>query len=633
MRKNISLVLLTTFIAGVALTGLLMFASTPITAAPQDIPFPDQRDAVSMGVTWLIENKQNEDGGYGINFNTGQPASTPASTLDAVMAIAGAGYNPAAPYLGKSETPISYLEGNGAALKSFSDFSGGSTGKIVLALTAANIDPRDFAGIDWVMTLNDQISTTGQINTSDAFNQSLAILALTAVDEPILASSLTWLKDQQDSDGSWDDGFGTTQNADATAMSIMALTAAGLPAQDPVIVKALAFLNESQLAIGGWEYGPGYGENANSTGLVVQALSATGENFTIDSGPWVKDDITPLAALLAWQNETGAFQADFGQGRFDDFFATVQAIPAATGKPLPLPARLEAAQQAVACLPTLQDPESGGWEQFASFGVNAAGTSRAIQAVAAVGQDPQAEDWTPAEVNAVEALEALTPDYLSAERGGRVGIVIQGVVAAGSPYDPADFAGYDLPLQLTSYLSDTGEYANTAFGVVAQNEAMLGLLAVNELVDLSAADFLLDAQVDGDWGGPDANGISLNTLGRLGFTLPQAIDNVRAKQEADGGWGFGVPSDPSSSSEVVQGLIQNDENPFSPEWSKVVSGTLANAADLVLAQQGDNGCWPNRWGPGDDPFATTDGILLLVQQPDWGTRDLYLPLVSSPASK
>jgi outer membrane biosynthesis protein TonB len=57
------------------------------------------------------------------------------------------------------------------------------------------------------------------------------------------------------------------------------------------------------------------------------------------------------------------------------------------------------------------------------------------------------------------------------------------------------------------------------------------------------------------------------------------------------------------------------ENPYGPEWSQIVSGTLTSAADVLLALQGENGCWPNLYGPGDDPYSTTDAIILLAQEP------------------
>ena len=137
------------------------------------------------------------------------------------------------------------------------------------------------------------------------------------------------------------------------------------------------------------------------------------------------------------QAESGAFQADFGDGPLDDFFSTVQSIPAAAGKAFPLNGRTQSAQRAADCLLTLQDAETGGWEQFATFGVDAAGTSRAIQALAAAGRDPA--PYLP-------VLEASTPDYLSFSRGGGIGIVMQGVVAAGG--DVHDFAGLDLVEQM-----------------------------------------------------------------------------------------------------------------------------------------------------------------------------------------
>lgn len=605
----------------------VMAESTAVTpTAAADIPFPDQRAAADAAINWLVVTHQNDDGGYS-NFSAGanQAPSGVAGTMDAILAIAAAGHNPAANYPGKSANPLTYLQDNPAAVAAYAASGGGPAGKVVLGLTAVNQNPRDFIGYNFVISLTSQLSPTGQYNAVTAFEQSLALLALTAVREAAPLSAAQWLKDQQAANGSWDDGYGTDSNPDATAMAIMALVGQGEPLAGTVLSAAAAFLADAQLPTGGWEYGLGLGANANSTALAIQALSALGEDFYTVGGPWDQGGNTPLAALLALQNSTGAFQSDFGFGPFDDFFATTQAVAGAVGRPYPLPARYEAATQAIACLATLQDPATGGWEQFAGFGVNAAGTSRAIEAIRAFGGDPQSAAWTPGGVNAVKALEDLTPAYLAGGRGGRVGIVMQGVVAGGAPYTVANFAGYNLPISVTAYLSPTGEYDSTAFGPAAHNEAMLGLITAGYDPDPTAVAWLQNAAVNGSWGGGDSDGISLNVLGRLGAVGPKgAFSNLRRTQQADGGWGFGGPSSPNSTSEVVEGLVQNGDNPFAPAWSVIVSGTLQNPADAIIQQQAANGCWPNLYGPGDDPYATTDAILLLMVDPPWAERPSYL---------
>jgi len=592
-----------------------------------EIPYPDQLLSLEVAINWLVRNNQNPDGGYGIDFGTGAPASNVSSTLDAILAIASAGYNPASNYFLQEMSPIDFLNNHVGEMMAFANGSGGANGKLILALVIANQDPRSFGGEDWVTMLTAQYSPSGAYNTADAFNQSLAILALVSVNESIPPNASVWLKGKQAGDGSWDDGFNTMKNSDSTAMSIMALVAAGTPAGDQSLSKAIQFLKESQLPAGGWEYGPGFGVNANSTALVVQALSAVGEDFYSQDSSWAKNNRSPMEVLLSWQGSSGAFQADFGQGPSDNFFATTQSIPAVTGKPLPLPGRAESARRAISCLASLQDPDSGGWEQFVGFGINAAGTSRAVEAIAAGGGDPQSDLWTPGVTNAVKALEDLTPDYVSSGRGGRVGTVMQGVVAAAEPYDVSNFAGFDLPLKVSSYLSQTGEYDDTSFGVVAHSEAMLGLIVAESEVAPSAVDFLLNSHENGDWGSPDGNGIALNVLGRLGVRLSTAINNLHMTQAGDAGWGLGPPSDPSSTSEAIQGLIQNDENPFAPGWSKIIQGKVISSADTIINLQESNGCWPNRWAPGDDPFGTTDAIMLLVKEPEWNMHHILLPAI------
>jgi hypothetical protein len=587
----------------------------------------DQREAAAEAVAWLLHESLNIDGGFGVDFGTGEPASNLPTTLDALLALSAAGDNVNAPHFMRPVSPVAYLKNNSTELIEYAGSTGGANGKVIMALAAANQDARKFAGHDFVTKLKGQLKSDGSYNNTNAYNQALSILALTAVGQPVPAKAVAWLEQQQAGDGSWSDGFGTAHNVDATAMSIMALFGAGRDSGSGSLKAALGFLADSQLPTGGWEYGQGFGENANSTALAVQALSAAGENFYDDKGEWAKNGRAPLTALLSWQSATGAFQADFGQGRQDNLFATVQALPAATGKPFPLPSRSEAVREAVLCLAELQDMGSGGWEQFAGFGVNAAGTSRAVEAIDAAGGDPQAAAWTPGSVNAVEALQDLAPAYVESGRGGRVGIVAQGVVAAGAPYSVSDFAGLNLPEIIDERLEADGSYDDASFGILAHAEAMLGLLVSGQEVDPLAVEFLLASQTAGDWGGPDGNGAALNVLGRLGKTMPQAVSHLKATQQKDGGWAYSGPSDPSATSEVVQGLVQQGENPFSPIWSQVNDAVIKNPADLVMGKQQTSGCWINQFGPGEDPFSTTDVIILLSQQPPNRIARTLLPVV------
>ena len=285
-------------------------------------------DAAARAARWLAATHQNDDGGY-TNFSAGagQAPSDPAGTVDALLALATAG--------GDTEPALGYLRANGAALQAVAAESGGQAGKVLLALVAAGADPRNFAGVDFAGPLLERQTAAGDYGAADAFNQSLAMLGLAAAGETLPETAAVWLEGKQAANGSWDDGFGTIDNPDATAMAIMALLAAGRAPDDAAVAAAIDFLAGAQAAEGGWGYGPGLPPDANSTALAIQALIALGQDVTATDGRWALDGRSPLAALLAFQSDSGAFQADFGDGPFDDFLSTVQAIPAAAGRAWP----------------------------------------------------------------------------------------------------------------------------------------------------------------------------------------------------------------------------------------------------------------------------------------------------------
>ena len=283
--------------------------------------------AAERAADWLVATHQNDDGGY-TSFSTGanQAPSDTVGTIDALPALAAAGANTA--------PALDFLRANGATLQAMAAEDGGQAGKVVLALRAAGDDPADFGGHDYVADLAAHLDADGAF-APDPFKQALAILGLAATGQAVPTAAVDRLESSQDAGGSWDDGFGTLENADATAMAVMALLAAGRSSGDPSLAAAIEFLSANQAAEGGWAYGPGLSTSANSTALVIQVLIALGVDPTATEGEWAKGGRSPLDALLAFQSDSGAFQTDFGDGPFDDFYSTVQAIPAAAGVALP----------------------------------------------------------------------------------------------------------------------------------------------------------------------------------------------------------------------------------------------------------------------------------------------------------
>jgi hypothetical protein len=318
-------------VIAIVLVGLLAMASIGVAGASNpnfhqdDAASTEAGEALSAAAGWLISAHQNEDRGFS-SFSIGADSapSDVAGTVDALLALASAN----ADY----EPLISYLRDNNEQASAYAGFDGSTAGKLILSLVSAGGNPRDFGGHNFVITLTEHLSPTGQFGVNTAFNQSLAILGLIATGEFIPETAIEWLITQQSTEGdfagSWDDGYGTLGNPDSTAMALMALTGSNQQGAEEAIANGIAFLQEAQLDTGGWEYGQDFGENANSTAIVVQALANLDEDISSPESPWANQGVSPLAALLSWQGETGAFQADFGEGRFDDFFSTVQSMPA-----------------------------------------------------------------------------------------------------------------------------------------------------------------------------------------------------------------------------------------------------------------------------------------------------------------
>lgn len=291
-----------------------------------------------------LKTKQYSDGGFG------ETAGDFNSTAYTVMSIAAAGQDPNS-WVKDGKTPVDFLEAQAPSLANESQLQT-NTGKIswlILALVASDKDPRNFAGSDWLTKLNGAydastgkfgVPVTGGSNSWDSCNHIWAIFALKAAEETVPAEAVTWLKNHQNSNGSWSfDVSDTAGDTNSTALAIQVLISCGEASSSTVIQNAIAFLRTQQNNDGGFPFSMQWGDasDANSDAWVIQAIIAAGENPADSS--WAKGEYNPLSDLLSFQNSsTGAFQvvAWGSTDRYDNLMATYQAVPALAGKTWPV---------------------------------------------------------------------------------------------------------------------------------------------------------------------------------------------------------------------------------------------------------------------------------------------------------
>lgn len=320
------------------------------------------------GLDWL-RARQNDDGGFGGDFDT---ASSPGATAEAVLAIVAAGEDPAA-WAVDGQTPLTYLQSQVDP-----EADAGTVARLILVAVAAGTDPRDFGGGDLVAALEGSLGDNGLYGgeAGSIFSQALSILALRSAGRPIPAEAVAALTDVQIDNGSWSWNGDTAENAgdsNTTAVVVQALLAAG--GQDEAVAAGLDYLRGLQNEDGGFPYQKpsdfGTDTDANSTAAVIQALAAAG----IDpASVAAAGGASPLDALAALQKENGAFQWQAAVAD-DNFLATVQAIPALAGKDiLQVVGAIEAGEAAAEPAPAPAElPASGGPGSWPALAVGLAG--------------------------------------------------------------------------------------------------------------------------------------------------------------------------------------------------------------------------------------------------------------------
>lgn len=304
------------------------------------------------------------------------------------------------------------------------------------------------------------------------FRQSLALLGLASQDVTPPASAVTWLLNQQCSDGSFEDYRADTAqpcaapdpanyagpDTNSTAMALMALMALddsriGLaPAALSRVVDAAeaagTWIRRQQNADGGWPYHPGGQSDANSTGLSLAAANTWGGFY--GSLPF-RRAMRYLGSVAASCADGGGFA--YQAGSRPDALSTSQGVLGITGS-LPVARQPKAVITATCTNSAWTKGSSYLAKGLATSGVlpsSMGGPDYASTAYAVLGLS-LAREGRNAITAGVKALKAGARDYVtgSGVNPGAAGLLLMVAEATGST--PTSFGGVNLMSALTGSL-------------------------------------------------------------------------------------------------------------------------------------------------------------------------------------
>jgi len=292
----------------------------PVMAEP-DYPLTPTDTEVSSALDYL-HSQQSSDGSIG-GFGT---------SAWVIMAIAAAGEDPHDWKVGSNPSIVDYLENNASSAGLVTDYA-----RMILAITAANEEPTNFGGVDFVAQLkascnNNQIGDSS-ILSDDFWGVMALISAGESPDSEVIANSVAFIKSNQNSDNGWSWGVGQGSDVDDTAAAIMALISAGEPQSSSVITNALAYIKSTQMDSGGFE---SWGAtNAGTDSWAIDAIVAAGQDPT--SSSWTTETgNTPVGDLLSFQQSDGSFYWQSDNPGMSVCGTTASAIEALLGKPYPV---------------------------------------------------------------------------------------------------------------------------------------------------------------------------------------------------------------------------------------------------------------------------------------------------------
>lgn len=226
-------------------------------------PAPAEASSVSRAADWL-EAQQRPSGGFAASTEGDAGAEM---TAWAMLALAATGRNPLdVAKLGK--TPVDFLRSHIDEVR-----DAGDVARTILALEAAGVDSRDFAGEDLVGRLLAQRRQSGSYQGWPA-TSAYAVLALRAAGAAdATAKTVEWLRNVQGKDGGWGNEPGQASTPEITGAVLQVLT----PGSD-VVGRALAYLRKAKRPNGGYAPTNNFSANSQATAWASEGLLAVGKD-------------------------------------------------------------------------------------------------------------------------------------------------------------------------------------------------------------------------------------------------------------------------------------------------------------------------------------------------------------------
>jgi hypothetical protein len=282
--------------------------------------FTPQTTAATHALAWL----------HGQQAADGTVSGSASRTEDTVLGLVANGQSVGG-FSTAGKTPIDSLRSHIAD----EETTAGNIGGLIMAVSAAALDPTNFAGRNLLQDLACAYNASSGAYNDQLFNDALALLALPARSAPAKAVAL--LEDRQLSDGGWEFSAPYGSDTNTAAIVVLALTSAN-GMTTVVKDRVLAYLKTQQQASGGFEYATGSGDSdPNSDAAVIQALLAMGED---PAGPaWTVAGKNAVSDLLTFQFENGGFgfsRPGSAQTAAPDALSTTQALTALASKHLPV---------------------------------------------------------------------------------------------------------------------------------------------------------------------------------------------------------------------------------------------------------------------------------------------------------